>query len=286
MSTTLPNPDPRETIRQEWLAAAPFWKKWSPQLVQQSRRATELVVESAALSPGLHVLDLASGTGEPALSIAAAVGPQGRVVATDLVREMLQAAEENAAHRGLKNMEFLAADAEQLPFPDHHFDRVTARFGIMFFPDIPKALREMRRVLKPGGRVSFVTWGPREENPLFVTMIRPFLKYVEVPQPDPDSPHVFRFSDEAKLVRTFSEAGFAEARATKHKINWPWPGSPEEAWQGGSELAAPFKKIMAAVPADKREEAVAEAIAGIRQFSDGTSVNFPAAVIATSAVSP
>jgi ubiquinone/menaquinone biosynthesis C-methylase UbiE len=286
MSTTSPNPDPREIIRQEWLAAAPFWKKWSPQLVQQSRRATELVVEGAALSPGLHVLDLASGTGEPALCVAATVGPQGRVVATDLVREMLQGAEENAASRGLKNMEFFPADAEQLPFPDHQFDRVTARFGIMFIPDIRKALREMRRVLKPGGRVSFVTWGPREENPLFGTMIRPFLKHVEVPQPDPDSPHIFRFADENKLIRTFSEAGFQEARATKHKINWPWPGTPEEAWQGGSELAAPFKKIMAAVPPDKREEAIAEAIAGIRQFSDGTSVNFPAAVIATTAVSP
>lgn len=285
-TTSSPNPDPRETIRQEWLAAAPFWKKWSSQLAHQSRRATELVVAGAALSPGLQVLDLASGTGEPALSVSTAVGPQGHVVATDLVREMLKAAEENAANLGIKNMEFFAADAEQLPFPDHQFDRVTCRFGIMFIPDVQKALREVRRVLKPGGRVSFLTWGSREENPLFGTMIRSFLKYVEVPQPDPDSPHVFRFADESKLIRTLTEAGFQEVRSTKHKINWPWPGTPEEAWQGGSELAAPFKKIMAAVPPGKREEAVAEAIAGIRQFSDGHSVNFPAAILLTTAVSP
>jgi SAM-dependent methyltransferase len=281
-----PAADPRDTIRQEWLAAAPFWKKWYPQLAHQSRHATEIVVQGAALSPGLHVLDLASGTGEPSLSVSAAVGPHGRVVATDLVSEMLQVAEENAAARGIRNIEFQAADAEQLPFPDRHFDRVTCRFGIMFIPDIQKALGEMRRVLKPKGRVSFVVWGPAEENPLFATMLRPFLKYVEVPPPPPDAPHIFRFAEESKLARTLSDAGFHDVSATKHKINWPWPGTAEEAWQGGSELAAPFKKIIAATPAEKREEAVREAIAGIRRFSDGNAVNFPATVVSATGVIP
>jgi len=285
MSTT-PAPDPREVIRQEWRAAAPFWKKWHSHLAFQSRRATELVVEGAALSPGMHVLDLASGTGEPSLSVADAVGPQGRVFATDLLLEMLEIAQENAAARGLHNIEFRAADAEQLPFPDRHFDRITCRFGIMFVPDIQKALNEMRRVLKPGGRVSFVTWGALEENPLFGLMIRPFLKYVQVPPPPPDSPHVFRFADENKLAQTISDAGFHQARATKHKINWPWPGTAEEAWQGGSELAAPFKKVIAATPADKREEVIREIIASLRQFSDGQAINFPATVVASSAVAP
>ena len=89
-----------------------FWKKWYSQLAFQSRQATELVVKGAALSPGMHVLDLASGSGEPALSVAAAVGPQGRVTATDLLPEMLQIAEENASARGIKNIDFRAADAD------------------------------------------------------------------------------------------------------------------------------------------------------------------------------
>src|SRR5258708_24769707 len=131
----------------------------------------------------MHALDLASGSGEPALSVSAAVGPQGRVTATDLIREMLQIAEENASARNIKNIDFRAADAEQLPFPAGLFDRVTSRFGIMFIPNIQKALGEMRRVLKPGDRLPFVTWGPMEENPLFSSMIKPFLKYVDVPPP-------------------------------------------------------------------------------------------------------
>ncbi len=278
--------DPREVIRQEWQAAAPSWRKWSSQLAFQSRQATELVVQGAALSPGQHVLDLASGSGEPALSVSVAIGPQGRVLATDLLLEMLEIAQENAAARRLTNIDFRAADAEQLPFPERFFDRITCRFGIMFIPDIQKALQEMRRVLKPGGRVSFVTWGPPDENPLFGLMIRPFLKYVDVPPPLPDSPHVFRFADENKLVQTISAAGFQDVRATKYKINWPWPGTPEGAWQGGSELAAPFKRVIDATPAEKREEVIREVIANIRQFFDGHVVNFPASVLASSAVVP
>jgi SAM-dependent methyltransferase len=232
----------------------------------------------------MHVLDLAGGSGEPALSLSAAVGPEGRVTATDLLREMLQIAEENAAARNLKNIDFRAADAEQLPFPAGLFDRVTCRFGIMFIPDIHKALTEMRRVLKPGGRVSFITWGSLEENPLFSSMLRPFLKYVEVPPPPPDAPHVFRFADENKLAATISAAGFQDVRVTKHKINWAWPGPPEQAWQGGSELAAPFKRILAATPPDKRELAIHEAIENYRRFYDGQSVNIPATINSATAV--
>src|SRR5258705_13194551 len=124
------------------------------------------------------------------------------------------------------------------------FDRITCRFGIMFVPNIQKAISEMRRVLHPGASVSFVTWGSMEENPLFSPMIKPFLKYVDVPPPPPDAPHVFRFADESKLDHLLCLAGFHDIHVAKHKINWPWPGTPEEAWQGTSELAAPFKRII------------------------------------------
>jgi SAM-dependent methyltransferase len=285
-SPPTPSSDVRETIRQEWLNAAPAWRKWYSKLSSQSRIATKLVLDGAQLSPGLQVLDLATGSGEPALTVASAVGPQGHVIATDLVEEMLDIARENAASRNLTNMEFRAADAEQLPFSDHTFDRITCRFGIMFIPDIPRALAEMRRVLKPGGRVSFITWGPLTGNPLFSTMIGPFTKYVQVPPPPPDAPHIFRFADEHKLAQILSAAGFHEVRAAKHKVDWPWPGPPEEAWVCTSELAAPFKKIMAAVPPEKKQEVIHEVIEGMRHFYDGHSVNFHASLVAATATTP
>jgi ubiquinone/menaquinone biosynthesis C-methylase UbiE len=276
--------DIKATIHEEWQGAAPLWMKWYEKLSSQSRSATELVVQGATLSPGQRVLDLASGTGEPALSIAKAVGPSGRVVATDMVPEMLDGARENASSQGLSNMEFKVADAENLPFGAAEFDCVTARFGLMFFPDIHKALTEVRRVLKPGGRISFVVWGPSEGNPLFSTMTGPFLKHVQMPAPPPDAPGVFRFADEAKLAGLVSAAGFHEVKTAKTKVEWPWPGPPEEAWQATSELAAPFKKMIAALPAELKPAVVAEVIEGIARYYDGQKVNFPASLVSVQAV--
>ncbi len=280
-----PTPGPKEVIRQEWLEAVPHWKKWFDKLSFQSRSATQLVVEGAQLSHELHVLDLASGSGEPALALAKTVGPRGRIVATDLVPEMLDVARENAHVRGLSNIEFRSADAEQLPFANASFDRVTCRFGLMFFPDSQRSLSEIRRVLKPGGRVSFVVWGSAKENPLFAVMLGPFLKHVNVPPPAPDAPHVFRFADESKLSAALTSAGFQDVSVATHKVPWPWPGPPEEAWQASRELAAPFKKMIAALPPDKSDEVVQEVIESIRQFYDGRQVNFPASLVcATAAV--
>jgi ubiquinone/menaquinone biosynthesis C-methylase UbiE len=279
-----PVPDPKVLIRQEWLEAAPFWQKWFDKLSFQYRAATGLILKGAHLSPGLHILDLASGSGEPALALAKAVGPDGRVVATDLVPEMLGVAQEHAHAQRLANMEFRDADAEQLPFASASFDRVTCRFGIMFFPDTQKSLSEIRRVLKPTGSISFLVWGSPFENPLFSTMLGPFLKHIKVPTPAPDAPHVFRFADESKLAGALTSAGLHEVSVAAHKVSWPWPGPPEEAWQASREIAAPFKKMIAALPPDKTEEVHHEIVEGIRRFYDGRQVNFSASLVCATAV--
>jgi SAM-dependent methyltransferase len=269
----------KEVIRQEWTGAAPLWQKWNHKFVIQTRPATELVVQGAELAAGMRVLDLASGTGEPALSLARAVGPEGSVVATDLVPEMLEAARQNASAQGLSNMEFRVADAEQLPFPDGEFDRVTCRFGIMFFPDIPKAMNEIRRVLKPGGRVCFAVFGAGQENPFLMVSLGPFLKRVKMPPPPPDAPHIFRFADEGKLAGVLLQAAFQDVSTNKHRVVFSWPGPAEESWEATRELAAPFKKLIEAVPADQIDGVVREVLDGIRSFQDGDEISLPATVI-------
>lgn len=279
MSSSQSTPDYKEIVRNEWTGAAPLWQKWNHKFVIQTRAATELVVRGAELRPGMKVLDLASGTGEPALSVAKAVGPKGRVIATDLVPEMLEAARINAASEGLVNLEFRTADAESLPFADGEFDRVTCRFGVMFFPDVPKALGEIRRVLKPGGRVCFAVFGTLEENPIFRVSLGPFLKRVKMPPPAADAPHIFRFADESKLANALSSAGFSKVSASKQGITFSWPGPPEEAWESTRELAAPFKKLIEAIPPEQAAEVNAEVLDGIRHFQVGASINLPATVI-------
>jgi ubiquinone/menaquinone biosynthesis C-methylase UbiE len=279
MSSNHPVQDFKEMIRKEWTSAAPLWQKWNHKFVIQTRAATELVVRGAGLAPGMKVLDLASGTGEPALSLAKAVGPQGRVVATDLVPQMLEAVRQNAAAQGLDNLEFRMADAESLPFSNGEFDRVTCRFGIMFFPDIPRAMAEVRRVLKPGGRVCFAVFGSLGDNPLFLVSLGPFLKRVKMPSPPPDAPHIFRFADETKLANALSSAGFRDVSTNKQRVTFPWPGPAEECWEATRELAAPFKKLIEAIPPDQTEEVIREVLDGVRRFQVGDNINLPATVI-------
>lgn len=113
----------------------------------------EILMSHLALSPGLVVLDIATGAGRTAVSMAPRVG---KVVAADLTPEMLREARGLAADTGCRNIDFVAADAESLPFADASFDRVTCRVAPHHFPDLRAAIREMMRVVRPGGMVGIV----------------------------------------------------------------------------------------------------------------------------------
>jgi ubiquinone/menaquinone biosynthesis C-methylase UbiE len=277
-------PNYKEMVRKEWTGAAPFWQKWNAKFGVQTQAATELVVRGTEAGPGMKVLDLACGTGEPALSLAKAVGASGRVVATDLVPEMLEFARQNAAARGLDNIEFRMADAESLPFADGEFDRVTCRFGIMFFPDVMKAMGEIRRVLKPGGRICFAVFATLEENPFFLVSLEPFLKRVKRPAPPPDAPHIFRFADESRLRDALLSAGFLEVNTSKNRVIFPWPGSAEESWEATRELAAPFKKLIEAIPREQTDEVFGEVLDALRRFQVGDEIELAATVIIATGV--
>ena len=142
---------PNEKSPQYWGQMTDGWKRWNDKFSKQSAEATKAIIELAQIKNGMRVLDLACGSGEPSLSIARTVGPTGHVVATDIVPGMLENAEANARNELLSNIEFRNVDAETIPFPDGTFDAVTCRFGVMFFSDPERAMREARRVLKNRG---------------------------------------------------------------------------------------------------------------------------------------
>ncbi len=279
-------PDPakierfREILRQEWTdeQTVAAWRKWHVQLSALTHGATEAVLEAAQLRPGMRVLDLASGVGDPALSIAEAVGPFGRVTATDLGRGMIAYAEELAKSEGLGNIEFRVADVEALPFPDRSFDVVSCRFGVMFFLEQVKAFRECHRVLKSGGRVAFVVWGKREQ-PFLTTTIGILMKYVQAPPPDPDAPHAFMFGERGLLESRLKAAGFADVREEVRTVTGRWDGSPEDYWQQFTEVAAPFRPLIAKLTPETRAKAEAEIFAALREFSDGKGLTMPLEIV-------
>jgi len=270
----------RERLREEWTeeATVSAWRKWQAPLSAFTRGATEALLEAAQLRPGMHVLDLASGVGDPALSIAEAVGPSGHVVASDLGPGMIGLAEELARARGLRNIEFRVANVELLPFADESFDVVTCRFGVMFFPDQLRAFRECLRVLKRGGRVAFVAWG-RRDQPFLGTTVGILSKYVEVPPPDPDAPHAFMFGERGLLKSRLEAAGFAQVSEEVRMITGRWLGPPEQYWQQFTEVAAPFRPLVAKLTGEARARAEAEIFAELRKLSDGSVITMPLEIV-------
>ena len=279
-------PDPakierfRDKLREEWTdeQTVAAWRKWNDRMEEFSHGATAAVLEAAQLLPGMQVLDLASGVGDPALSIAAAVGPSGHVTATDLGPGMIAFAEQLAKKKKLGNIEFRVANVEALAFPDQTFDVVTCRFGVMFFPEQVKAFRECRRVLKPGGRVAFVVWGKREQ-PFLGTTIGVLMKYVDAPPPDPDAPHAFMFGERGLLRRRLEEAGFSDAWEEVRTVTGHWKGTLEEFWQQFTEVAAPFRPLIAKLTPETRNKVEAEIFAGLRKLSDGKELSMPLEIV-------
>src|SRR3970040_751585 len=192
--------------REQWNRAADGWRKHDERFRQVTAPVTRRLLQLAGISAGMRVLDIASGTGEPALPAAEVVGPGGRVVLTDQSEEMLAVAREKAEARGLTNVEFRIADGEELDVEEDEFDAVLCRWGIMFMPEPARCLRQARAALKPGGRIAMAVGGPPERNPFFVLPMAILMKYADVPRPGPGEPGVFAFAERGRLETVFTAA--------------------------------------------------------------------------------
>jgi len=256
-------------------------EKWKAKSAAMGRDVTDALVEYARPKPGMKVLDLASGTGEPAISLALNVGPEGDVKALDLSGDLLQIATERAQQRGLTNFSTHQADAHHLPFPDQSFDLVTSRFGVMFFQDCEKALREVHRVLKPDARACFLVWGPFEQ-PYFSSTMGVVVKHVGGPALVPGGPDPFKFAQPRSLSLVMHKAGFRYIEEETKTLPWAWPGTADEVWEQAQAVTMPFRPLLQRIPAEKRGEIDREVIATIEQYADGGSIRFGATVVLVS----
>src|SRR5580765_2079396 len=135
-------------------------------LLQESTRAiSEWLVDRLDPQPGQTILELAAGTGETGFLAAARLGETGRLISSDRSPNMVEAARRAGDERGLANVEYRTLDSERLDLPDASVDGVLSRFGYVLKGDPPPALREIRRVLRSGGRLAFAVWAGRERNP-------------------------------------------------------------------------------------------------------------------------
>ena len=200
------------------------------------------IIEALRIQPTDQVLDIATGTGEPGLSIAR-LASQGHVTGFDLSAGMLAVARENAAHQGITNYVAVAGDACALPFPDQQFDAISCRMGFMFFPDMLLAAQQMHRVLKPGGRLATCVWSAPPHNPWITTMMSTIGAHLALPAPVPLAPGMFRCAQPGMLAGVLEKAGFHHVREEEVQSSVEFDG-PEHYWQNMMEVAAPVVGAM------------------------------------------
>jgi len=256
-------------------------EKWKAKSAAMGRDVTEALVGYARPKPGMKVLDLASGTGEPAISLAVRIGSEGHVTALDLSSDLLAIAAERAQQRGLTNLSTQQADAHELPFPDQSFDLVTSRFGVMFFEDCEKALHEVHRVLKPGARACFLAWGPFEQ-PYWSSTMGIVVKRIGGPVLVPGGPDPFKFAEPGSLSSILRKVGFTHVEEETTTLAWTWPGTAEEVWEQVQAVTTPFRPLLQRIPAETRDVINQEVIAAIQQYADGGGIKFGAIVVLAS----
>lgn len=199
----------QQETRDNWTLRAGQWNEQADHLAKLARGLNEPLMAAAGVQPGHQVLDLASGVGEPALSMAAKVGAAGQVTASDLVPEMLAGTERRAKEQGVTNMAFQVTPMEELPFVDDSFDALTCRLGLMYTPSPERALAQARRVLRPGGRAAFLVWGPKADNSQFIIVDR-ILHDVAGIDPHEGAFTPTRLGEDGALNQLFEAAGFQD----------------------------------------------------------------------------
>lgn len=254
----------KQQQREDWHRAAPHWRQFDEHLRRNYAATTRRLLELAGIQPGHHVLDIASGTGEPGLPAAQIVGPSGFVLLTDQSPEMLAVAREKARAQGLDNVDFRVSDAEQLQLDPKSFDVALSRGALCLMPDPVRCLRLVYEALRPGGRIALLVVGRPEANPHFTIPYTVLGKYVSLPRYDPTAPGPFAFADPDRLRSVLAEAGFRELHVEQMEHTWQ-VGSGREYWdymRGFSVVTS----LLAQLSADQRdrigEEIAAKAAGG------------------------
>lgn len=256
----------KERQRKDWDAVSAGWEVWWDTLESGAKHITQRLLHMGGVENGHQVLDIATGIGEPALSAACRVGPQGRVVATDQANGMLDIARRRAAQQGLENLTFLQTDGEDLNGIEPGFDVVLCRWGLMFFPDAGSALSRVHNVLKPGGRLSAAVWSSPERVPSISLAMRVVADLVKAPPPPPDTPSPFALADRDALRRLFADAGFRDLSTEYIPVTFTMP-SAQAYTAFTQDIAAPVVTLVNEQPPEARDEIWAAVTDAVSQFA-------------------
>lgn len=260
--------------RAQWNKDGAAWRRWNPTLDRWYGDVTRQMLDLARIQPGQRILDIAAGAGEPAVSAAERVGPDGYVLATDISERIVELARQVALERGLKQVETRAMDGEKLELPDASFDAVLCRLGLMYMPHPVTALREWRRALRPGGRVAVVVFSTPDRNSWGAMPASIIRRRAQVPPPVAGQPGPFSLGDPGVLEGAFRQAGFADpevgAVPVPHRA-----ASAAEYVRVAREAFGAFNAMMGHMPPQERESVWNEVEGSMRCFESPGGFEVP-----------
>jgi ubiquinone/menaquinone biosynthesis C-methylase UbiE len=256
----------KSTTRAQWESAARAWHDWGPFLGRWLGPATEVLLDLAEVGPAAQVLDVAAGAGEQSLRAARRVGPEGRVLATDIAPALLAYARADAEAAGLRQVETLELDGEALDaLPPESFDVAMSRVGLIYFPDQARALAGMRRALRPGGRIAAIVYSTPERNLFFSIPVSIIRRRAQLPPPLPGQPGPFSLGAEGVLAAALERAGFARVRvqAVPSPLRLP---SAAECVRFQRESFGALHQMLAGLAPQEREAAWDEVLTELSRF--------------------
>jgi SAM-dependent methyltransferase len=238
----------------------------------------DVLIDRAGAKAGERVIDVGCGAGAVSIAFARQVGPSGHVMGIDISGPMLARARQVAPAE--LPLEVVLADATVYPFIPASFDLLASRFGVMFFADPALSFANMRRALKPSGRLAFACWRDPRDNPFFMAPLQAVYKHVpKLPPPGPEDPGPFSFASEARVHRILGEAGFSgiAMEPCDLRLDVAVGGGLDAAVQGALEIG-PASRALADHPAEVRAAAANSIREALAPFAIGETVPLPAAI--------
>jgi len=267
----------REQSLETWGQMAPGWEERRDWLMDITGRVNDWLVDKADPQRAQTVLDIAAGPGDLGFDVAKRVGEEGRVISTDFAPEMVDLARRSGEARGLSNVEYRVLDAESVDLEDDTVDAVVCRWGYMLMADPAAALRETRRVLRPGGPLAFAVWGTPDRNPWSALPAMTIVQRGHLPPPEPGAPGIFALGEPDRIRELVTGAGFGDPEVEEIAFDFRYADF-DDMWDALIRLAGPFARAVKALPDDEREatrEAVRQNVAPYRK--DDGSYSAPAA---------
>lgn len=258
--------------------SADWWSAGQARRQQIYGAVTEMMLDLAAVQPSSRVLDVAAGTGEQTLMAARRVGPTGYVLATDHSSSMLNVAVEAARKEGLTNVETRVMNAEDLALDADSFDAVICRMGLMLFPNPAKALTEMRRVLKPGGKVAVIVHSALDRNPYFGIIHGTVCRLGNIPAPAPGEPWMYALGEPGALEEVYRRGDFLNVSVRAIPIQRRLP-SAAAAVENMKKGAGDTRELMNRLNEADRERAWVEIAEQFKRFEGPNGFEIPGEVL-------